>query len=279
VEVRQRGHACGAIAIALLCAFACAWTPGAWAAGIHAGLTPADSTVQPNAEFTIDFSIITPDAAFNGFDAVVEYDPAMLTFLPTVPASQQQGPLMLGACGNTFHLFAAAGDSITFTSVLLCAGQSLTGPGRLYRLRFQAGATTGVTSVRLRATRTQFYNAGLFVFPVETADARVQIGDLTDAGPAGPPPGLSLRALPNPSRSGAITLRLSSDRSGPQRVTIRDARSRLVRAFEVSDAPAGERTLAWDGRDGSGRRVPAGWYAVLFRAGGREVHDRVVLVP
>ena len=133
--------------------------------------------MQPNAEFTIDFSIVTPDAAFNGFDAVVEYDPAMLTFLPTVPASQQQGPLMLGACGNTFHLFAAAGDSITFTSVLLCAGQSLTGPGRLYRLRFQAGATTGATFVRLRAPRTQFYNAGLFVFPVETADARVQIGD------------------------------------------------------------------------------------------------------
>ncbi len=279
MRARRQELVRSAIATVFLCVFACAWMPDARAAGIHVGLTPADSTVTPGDEFTIDFAIVAPDAAFNGFDAVVEYDPARLTFLPTVPASAQQGPLMLGACGNTFHLFSTAGDSITFTSVLLCAGQSLTGPGRLYRLRFRAGAATGETFVRLRAPRVKFYNAGLFVFPVETADARVQIGDLTDVGPAGPVPGLSLRAFPNPSRSGATTLRLSSDLAGPQRVSIRDARSRLVRVFEAADAPAGQRTVAWDGRDDVGRRVPAGWYAVVFRAGAREVHDRIVLVP
>ncbi len=268
-----------ACAVALVCALAVAGAPAARAAGIHAELTPADSTVQPNDEFTIDFAIVAADAAFNGFDAVVEYDPAMLTFLPTVPSSQQQGPLMVGACGNTFHLFASAGDSVTCTSVLLCAGQSLTGPGPLYRLRFRAGATLGETFVRLRGPRVRFYNAGLFVFPVETADARVQVGDLTDVTPATPEPGLSLRAFPNPTRAGGTMLRLVSDVLGPQRITIRDARSRVVRVFAALDVPPGERTVAWDGRDAHGRRVPAGWYAVVFRAGEREVRDRIVFVP
>jgi len=66
--------------------------------------------------------------------------------------------------------------------------------------------------------------------------------------------------------------------AGPQRVTIRDARGRLLRAFDAPEAGAGARTVAWDGRDAHGRRVPAGWYAVVFRAGGHEIHDRVVLV-
>lgn len=264
--------------LALACALAAAGAPVARAAGIHSALTPADSTVQPGDEFTIDFSIVTADAAFNGFDGVVEYDPSRLTYLPAVPTSLQQGPLMTGACGNTFHVSSAAGDSIAFTSVLLCAGQSVTGPGRLYRLRFRAGATLGETFVRLRAPRVRFYNAGLFVLPLETADARVQVGEVTEVGPP-PPPGLSLRALPNPSRPGTTTLRLSAAVSGPQRVTIRDARGRLVRRFETADAAAGERTLTWDGRDGGGRRVAAGWYPVEFRAGGREVQGRVVLVP
>ena len=267
-----------ALFAALVCALAVSWAPAAYAAGIHCGLTPADSTVQPDAEFTIDFSIVTADAAFNGFDAVVEYDPAMLTFLPVTPSSQQQGPLMRDACGNLFHLFSTAGDSIAFTSVMLCAGQSATGPGRLYRLRFKAGATTGETFVRLRAPRVKFYNAGLFVLPVETADARVQIGDLTDAGPGDPPSGLSLRAVPNPARAGGTTLRVSSDVAGPQRVTVRDARGRLLRTFDAPGAAAGVRTVAWDGRDNRGRHVPAGWYAIVFQSGGREVHDHVVLV-
>ena len=186
---------------------------------------------------------------------------------------------MTGVCGNTFHLFSAAGDSITFTSVLLCAGQSITGPGRLYRLRFRAGETAGKTFVRLRAPRVAFYNTGLFVLPVETANARVQIGDVTDAGPKAPAPGLSLLAVPNPAHSGGTTLRVSSDLAGPQRVTIRDARGRpAARVRDPRNAPAGLRTVAWDGRDGRGQRVPAGWYAIMFQSGERAVHDSVVLV-
>lgn len=247
------------------------------AAGVHVGMTPALVEVDPAEEFTLDFAITEADAAFNGFDAVVEYDPAMLTFLPAAPASLQQGALMTGVCGNTFHLFSTAADSITFTSALLCAGQSLTGPGALYRLRFRAAAATGETTVRLRSPRVRFYNAGLFVFPVSTADAVVHIGDLTGVAPEATP-GIALRALPNPSGPGTTTFRLYAGQSGPQQVSIQDVRGRRMRVFEFADAPAGEHAITWDGLDERGRRLPAGCYQVVFRAGSRQVNGRVVLV-
>lgn len=261
---------------ALVLAAAVLQAPVASAAGVHVGLTPAIVNVDPGQQFTIEFTVTEADAAFNGFDAVVEYDPAKLTFLPTAPTSQQQGSLMTGACGSTFHLFAAAADSAAFTSVLLCPGQSLTGPGQLYKLKFQAGATLGATEIRLRPLRVRFYNAGLFVFPVATADAMVQIGDVTGVEPA-TPPGLSLRAQPNPSRPGATTLRLYAGDAGAQELVIRDVRGRRVRSFAWPDAAAGEHAVTWDGLDEQGRAVAAGCYPVTFRAGARHVNGRVTV--
>lgn len=252
-------------------------TPAATAAGVHVALTPALSEVDPAEELTLEFTVTEADAAFNGFDAVVEYDPAMLTFLPTAPTSLQQGAIMTGACGNTFHLFAANGDSLAFTCVLLCSGLSLTGPGAVYRLKFRAGATLGETPVRLRSPRARFYDAGLFVFPVETADAVVRIGNVIGVAPTGAP-GLSLRAMPNPSRAGATTLRLFADTPGAQQLIIQDARGRRVRSYEWSGEPAGARAFTWDGLDQQGRRAAAGAYQVVFRAGARQVNGRVILV-
>jgi len=263
---------------ALLLALLLLQTSVATAAGVHTALIPALSEVDPAEEFFLEFTVTEADASFNGFDAVVEYDPAMLTFLPTAPAAQQQGAMMTGACGNTFHLFAANGDSLSFTSVLLCSGLSLTGPGVVYRLKFRAGATLGETSVGRRAPRVHFYDGGLFVSPVETADAVVRIGDVTGVPPTSAP-GLSLRALPNPSRPGATTLRLHADAAGAQQVIIQDARGRRVRSYAWSDEPAGDRTFTWDGLDQQGRRAAAGAYQVVFRAGARQVNGRLVLVP
>jgi hypothetical protein len=219
------------------------------AAGVHAALTPAVVEVLPDSEFTLDLVITEADAAFNGFDSVVEFDPAALTFVPLAPTSLQEGALMTDACGNTFHRFGAAGDSLNLTDVLLCAGQSLTGPGVLYHLRFRAGSTPGTTFVRLRPPRTRFYNAGLYVLPVETFDAEIHIGGVTGApgGAAGARP----RVIPNPARAGT-TIRLEG--FGPGRVSIYDARGRFVRG--LADA-------AWDGRDLHGSRVPAGRYTVV----------------
>jgi hypothetical protein len=231
----------------LLCLFVA--TP-AIAAGVHVALTPAVAEVEPDSDFTLELTVTEADASFNGFDAVVEYDPVVLTFLPTAPIGLQQGDLMTGACGNTFHRFQAAGDSLVISDVLLCAAQSLTGPGQIYRLKFHAGPGVTSTFVRLRPPRTRFYNAGLYVLPVETADAEVRIGSAVGVDPPPAGDGLSLRAYPNPARAG-VALRIEDDRAGRQSVAIYDARGRLVRSFPRPTRPRGSRNLSWDGRDRS----------------------------
>lgn len=251
----------------------------AHAAGIHVGVVPVASTVPENTEFDLEIAIVTADASFNGYDAVVEYDPARLTFLPTSPTSLQEGSLMTGACGNTFHRFSAAADSMVVNHVILCAATSLTGPGQLYKLHFKAGTTHGETMVKLRPLRTKFYNAGLFVNPVEVFDATVLIGP-----PVGVSPNpnasvrLSLRAQPNPGRSGSTFL-VSSRLASPQSVVILDARGRRVRDFGIVSSTAGETRVTWNGLDDGGKRVAAGVYQIVLRAGADRAVERLALVP
>jgi flagellar hook assembly protein FlgD len=73
-------------------------------------------------------------------------------------------------------------------------------------------------------------------------------------------------------------LRLSADRAGRQRVSIFDARGRLVRAFAPSDETAGERNLWWDGRDQAGQAVVAGQYSVVVRLGERRASGHITLL-
>jgi hypothetical protein len=248
----------------------------AQAAGVHAGLTPPITAVLENEEFTLYLQVLESGAAFNGYDAVVVYDPAALTFLPASPITLQEGSLMTGVCGTTFHLFSSAGDSLVIAHVLLCSGQSLTGPGALYQLRFRAGAVPVETYVRLRPGRTKFYNEGLFVNPVTTEDAVVRIGALTGVTP-GVAQGISLGAQPNPARD-STTLLLASDVAGRQRLSIVDAHGRVVRRFDSADGKAGSRSVTWDRRDKNGRRVPAGVYRAVFEAGGRKATRALTLI-
>jgi hypothetical protein len=251
--------------------------PAVAMADIHVAVTPPLNQVDLNEEFTLELTVTGANAPFNAFDATVEFDPAVLAFVPESPLSLQEGALMIGVCGATFHRFSAADDSLAITDVLLCPAQALTGPGQIYRLKFRALSTPASTWVRLRPGRVKFYNAGLYVLPVFTEDAAVQVGDLVDAGTPGAPQGLSLRARPNPARSGT-TLRIAAPGTGPQSVSIYDARGRVVRAFPSVHAPAGERDLTWDGRDQFGRKVATGNYTVVLRAGDRQAVTRVTVV-
>jgi len=251
---------------------------GAAAQGVTVALTPNGQQVAPGATFTLDITVTQAGSAFNGLDAVIGYDPAALTFLPASPISFQEGTLMTGACGNTFHVFRPGASTDTLTDVLLCNGVSLTGPGQVYRLRFQASTTPQVTVVRF-LPGLQFYNAGLYVNPVLASNAVVGIG-ITPPVNVGPSPAsdqLRLRITPNPARSGAV-FTLEADRPGRQRVAVFDLRGRVVRAFDDSATTAGVRMVAWDGRDGAGHAVAAGIYIVKFEVAGRSVSSRVTLV-
>lgn len=106
-------------------------------------------------------------------------------------------------------------------------------------------------------------------FP-DDIDADVGLDDvLLTNGVAGVEPGASathpLRLappVPNPSR-GAVKLSLEVYDPSPVRIEIVDAGGRLVRRAGLSGGHAGTRIWTWDGRDASGRLVPAGVYRAL----------------
>ena len=179
------------------------------AQGVTVALLPSQQ-VAPGATFDLYIQVTQAGSSFNGFDAVIGYDPAALTF---VPGSNEEGSYMTGACGNTFHVFQAGAATDTITDVLLCNGVSLPGPGRLYHLRFQASMTVQVTEVRF-LPGLQFYNAGLYVNPVTSSNVLIGIGMPVSVEPPGKPSRLLAAAAPNPSPG---TLRSGSSRTRPAR--------------------------------------------------------------
>lgn len=250
------------------------------AQGIHVEVSPPTLTVSQGTQFDLDLTVTPAGSNFNGFDVTVSYDPAALTFIPLSPTTAQQGCLMTGgcsvACGNTFHRFSAAGDSAAISDVLLCNQIALAGPGQVYKLHFQAGNADQVTNVRIR--RATFYNAGLYVLPVVTADAAITIGNTAGVDPLVPAVrGPKIGAEPNPAR-GAMVFALEADVEGEQRLEIHDLAGRLVRVVDHGWRGTESRRVAWDGRDASGVSVPSGIYLATFGVGDRVTRVRVAMV-
>jgi hypothetical protein len=274
--IGRRGLARGTVALALATLVAVT-TPAL--AAINVGLTPASQTVTPGTDFDLFIDITSAGSQFNGFDAVVTFDPAALTFVPLAPTSLQQGCLMTGgcsaACGSTFHLFSAAGDSLSVSDVLLCNQVFLTGPGHLYKLRFHASNTPQITHVNFRSSN--FYNAGLFVTPVSASNATIGIGVNVGVGPPGSGSPARVRVEPNPS-FGRVQFVSEGAGGRVEAVEILDLQGRVVRALVSASADTGAR-LAWDGRDARGVRVPAGVYQARIHRDGRTELTRVVLLP
>lgn len=234
-------------------------------AGVTIALQPATQTVAPGAQFDLFVDVTQSGSAFNAFDAIVGYSPAALTLIALSPLSLQEGAMMTAACGSRFHRFRQGADRDTITDVLLCNGVSVTGPGGIYKLRFQASNTPQTTTVQF-LPGVAFYDAGIGVTPVTTSDATVTIGGSVAVGtPAARPAALRLQASPNPSR--ALTrLRIESEAAGFQEVAVCDLLGRAVRHLESGWFDAGARARDWDGRDDSGARVPPGIYYAQVRA-------------
>lgn len=250
------------------------------ATGARAAVTlvvsPETLTVAPGATFTLTLQVPVTGSSFNGYDAVVEYDPAKLTFLPTNPITQQEGASMRAACPNTFFVFSAAGDSLSISHVLLCNGATLGGPSQLCVLKFRASNAPGATWVRLR--NVQFYSEGLFVNPAITRDALVKWGVVLDVPPAGPPLEVRLGVRNNPSRSDQW-IDADSPVSGFQDIQIFDPAGRVVRHLDSGFRSAGTRSIPWDGRDDAGRKVSPGIYRIRFEAAGRRAGAALVRLP
>jgi hypothetical protein len=261
----------------LVCACALAGAARTAHAGVTVGLSPATGVVPPGGEFDVTLDIKTAGSSFNGFSVVLSYDPAVLTLLPMVPTNMQEGCLMTGvcskACGNTFHQFAAAGDSILVNDYLFCNAIALTGPGHLYQLHFRASSSAQLTSISIR--RATFYNAGVLVTPVQTSGASLQIPTNVGVGD-GAPVTHTLRVEPNPAH-GRMQLVIDDGATGAVQADILDLQGRLVRS--LGSATLGPRArLDWDGADRDGKPAPGGLYLARIQRGGKVQTSRFILL-
>lgn len=246
-------------------------------AGVRIAVSPETLSVAPGATFTLELKVPVAGSAFNGYDAVVEYDPTKLTYLPTVPVSLQEGVSMRSACtGNNWMMFRSGGDSITISHVLMCANTSLTGPAQLSVLRFRASTTPGATWVRLRSV--QFYDGGLFVNPATTSDALVYWGATLDVAPGARTETVGIRVRNNPCR-GEQWLDTSSPVAGDRQLVVFDTAGRAVRHLDAGYRSAGTHAVSWDGRDDGGRFVSPGIYRARLKAAGRSVFASLVRLP
>jgi hypothetical protein len=251
---------------------------GLCAAGVELSLLPAESTVAPGDSFWIELTIPAAADSFNGYDAIIGYDPAALSFLEQSNLTLQEGPLMVDACPSLrFHRFSIAPDStfVSISHVLLCAGVKVAGPGVIYRLQFAAKSTLTTTWISV-LDGTHFYDGGLYVQPLLSHDAQVHIGNGTDAPPARPG-GLGLQAAPNPFNP-RTTLSFSLPSSGWVCLRIYSKGGRLLRTLVQGYWPKGNQSVAWDGTDDRGRTVASGAYtAVLTHATGTAAAGLILL--
>lgn len=251
---------------------------------IRLHVVPQPAMADAGDTVLVELTVPVEGPAFNAYDAYLTYDPAVLRFLPAANIATQEGPLMTTGCGLRFHIFDAdtLAGRLRVSHSLLCAGQSRTGPGVVYRVRFQCrdvDADTPLTLLLATPYKTMFYNAGLFVTPLATADAVVRVGTPW-AAPAAPPAAGSLtdlRARPNPFNP-RTTISFSAANAGDAAVTIHAVDGRLVRRLWEGRVGTGPWSEEWDGRDDRGRDVAAGVYLVRVRMAGDEAATRVALV-
>jgi hypothetical protein len=90
----------------------------------------------------------------------------------------------------------------------------------------------------------------------------------------------SLRpGFPNPFRS-AIQFEFQISQPGAARIEVYDVAGRRVRTLVAERIDPGLHRIAWDGRDGQRRTLPAGMYSVMLRSGRTVRVEKVIrLVP
>lgn len=250
-----------------------AGSPALAATGVRVVLAPATGNVQLGEQFDLEVTIPDSSAEFNAFELEVVFDDSLLTLV-----SNQEGPVMTGACGSRFHVFDETDGTFTVTDGLLCSGAKVSGPGVIYVLRFQANVDDTLTSVVLQAAG--FSDAGINVTPVEREHAQVVIGNVIGVPDGDGAPRARLHApFPNPFQR-AVNLGFTALESGDARLEVYSVSGRLMKRLMNREVVSGQTyPMTWDGSDEQGRPVPPGIYFVRLTTGTRAYTQRMVRIP
>lgn len=240
----------------------------------------------------VHFEVDSTAMGFNGYELTLHFDPAILEPLGVV-----EGTLMTDACVSRFQNVTTTDSTLTFSHVVLCAGVSLDGPGRLSTYRFRA-VGAGESEIRIASDPDRlFVDAGLWVWPLHPTDPRqvvfldegkttICVSDPGSAGVEGPldeadvdplasSVPLSLRLVPNPGRDVRIELRGAP--AGWVEVELLGPDGRRLARRNLMLSPQANASLSIE--ELAGPELPAGSYFVRARRdGGVEVVEKLVVL-
>ncbi len=245
------------------------------AAEVMAMRTPSGTNVSTaltddNGDYVLNSS---PDGGLSGGTYIVWTNDVSTTDVSLVPvrlvsfAAEADRDAVLvrweiaeEEAGSAFLLDRAVSDGGRFSAPARVTERPLSG-GTAFAFR-DAGVTSG-TLYRYDLTA------------VDRAGRTERLGEITvRAGVSGTPRILSV--APNPLRESTV-VRFSLPEPGPVTLRVFDMNGRLIRTLVDETREAGQQESAWDGRDDSGSRAPAGVYFVALRDGVAESRVRVVL--
>ena len=188
-------------------------------------------------------------------------------------------------------VYTRAADPYDDTGYSDCHGTSCANPllGGAAALLMQAFPVWEPIELReiLKATATQSTapDTVLGWGVVQAADALEQvtyvIADMELGGfgrgtvPSVPP--IALAASPNPFNP-SVSLKLTLQTEMFIKVGIYDARGALIDTLIAEKVSAGERVVAWEGKDRLGRQVPSGVYFAYVQGPGIRVTEKLNLV-
>ncbi len=147
--------------------------------------------------------------------------------------------------------------------------------GQIYRVKSNGSRTVFAT---LPGAADVAYRAGekaLYVVSNQGGLYRITPRGTVGVGDDGPLTG-RVTIAPNPARSGCA-LRFSTTVAGVARVRVVDATGRLVRNLSGAWRPAGEQSIAWDGRNETGALARPGTYFASVMVAGTTRVARVTI--
>lgn len=244
------------------------WAGGAWVAmGSTLSNEVRAVTVTPGGELYIGGAFQNAGGDPNA-DRIARWNGTNWTALGT------GGPV------NTVRAIAAAGTSLYVGGSFFSSSTALDAIGKWDGSSWiTVGGGLSDTVFAVAAVGNDIYVGGQFTDAggLAAADYIVRWHRAVSAAPLPTAPALVLHpGRPNPFNP-ATTIAFELGAAGPVRVTIHDARGRLVRELVDDVRGAGAHAVTWDGRDERGRALPSGVYLCRLQGGGTETTSKLVL--
>jgi subtilisin family serine protease len=220
--------------------------PAGYPPVIAVGATGPDGIRSPYSSFGKNLDLMAPGGRFTQRTEDV-------LFVWSIKPNRSEGSL---AKPDSFGVYPFVGTSAAAPHVTGAAALLMSRGVKAQGAIEQALEATAVRPPGQLPGRNLEYGAGLIQIDAALRNAK----GVGTKGPAAKTSIATRLLTRNPAGEAALAYRV--EHAGRVRVRVFDVRGALVRALEERDATAGERTVRWDGRDGSGAPAATGVYLV-----------------